>query len=287
MVSNKQQSTDLDLAITGNTPPIESPPRHRAGQKRKNISVTDTTGNSHSSQGVSLRPLAKRPAPDPQQRSRNGQCSSSSIGAAARLGACADTETHQAWPFPPTFTSMGMEPDLGEGSKGSEGLPTGSTPSSSTILMYEDTRAPNGLVGGGEGLLDSNNFDLYAPGGISLVGYPPQGFDFRYAGAQAGLPSEKGVGIPSGEKIGQEWTGSTKSSLATCPWHSHLERIASLVVAISQISRKVKPTTTKPVCETDMATLLQQSEGLYQSYLELRECVEQSMLSSGGDQRSG
>ncbi|RPB19760.1 hypothetical protein L211DRAFT_852952 [Terfezia boudieri ATCC MYA-4762] len=71
-------------------------------------------------------------------------------------------------------------------------------------------------------------------------------------------------------------SGSTGLSLVLCPWRSHLERITSLAVAISRISRIAKSALIPQHYELDMEPLLQQSENLQQSYLELRECLQQS-----------
>ena len=185
-------------------------------------------------------------------------------------------------PSQPT-TPVGIEPVVGESSKISERFPTGIAPSSST-LMNEGTWIFNSSMSGGQGLLDVNNSAPYPSGGISSIEYSPQSFDFGYVGAQAGLPGEEGVGILSGGKIGQQWTGSTRSS--TDPWRSHLEGVMDLAFGISQLSRKFKSTTIQRLCEVDVETLLQQSENLQQSYWELKGCVQQLILSSGGGQRS-
>lgn len=79
-----------------------------------------------------------------------------------------------------------------------------------------------------------------------------------------------------GKPTDHKTSGSTGLSLVLCPWRSHLERITSLAVAISRISRIVKSALIPQLYELDMEPLLQQSENLQQSYLELRECLQQS-----------
>jgi len=70
-------------------------------------------------------------------------------------------------------------------------------------------------------------------------------------------------------------------SLVACPWRSHLERINSLAVAISQISREFKSATIQEFLEVDVERLLQQSESLQKSYFELKDCMQQSVPSLG------
>ena len=109
------------------------------------------------------------------------------------------------------------------------------------------------------------------------------GFDLVYPGAQENIPREEGVGIcPRGKPVDQELTGSTRPSFVACPLRSHLEKITSLAVVISRVSRRHKSAPTQPLCEVEVETLLQQLENLQQSYLELRECVQQPIPSLRG-----
>lgn len=82
-----------------------------------------------------------------------------------------------------------------------------------------------------------------------------------------------------GERLGHQVAGS---SLAACPWGSHLESITSLVVEISLLSRKFRSTIIDPLhgVLVHQETLLLQSENLQRSYLDLKECVQRSTPSS-------
>ncbi|KAF8427031.1 hypothetical protein EV426DRAFT_707275 [Tirmania nivea] len=276
-MSNKQQPTEPSLAVIIGS--AESS-RRPAGRKRKTIGLPDIPSRevgNNPSQGLSLRRLAKRPTPDTQQPNRIGQSRSSSIGAAAGSGILADTETRQALPFQPSITPVRMEHILGN-SLGH--LPTNNAPSG-LIPLYEDTRISSDSVGGGEALFDLNNPAPYSWSGMLSINYPCQSFDLGDTGAQVDIPSEEVVGINFGGKLSDQKWGSSGSSLVACPWRSHLERIMSLAMAISQISRKFKSATIQPLCEVDVERVLEQLEYLQESYFKLQECVQSSMPSGG------
>lgn len=75
-------------------------------------------------------------------------------------------------------------------------------------------------------------------------------------------------------------TSAGPPSVIYC-WLSHLVRITFLGVEIFRITRMVKLATPtfQPLYWPDMETLLYKSESLQQSYLELKESVQQSMPS--------
>ncbi|KAF8453225.1 hypothetical protein BGX38DRAFT_1268796 [Terfezia claveryi] len=119
--------------------------------------------------------------------------------------------------------------------------------------------------------------------GPSLSDTPSKGVDNSPSQSSRYRPLAKRptpIGQPSsssfrGKPTDHKTSGSTGFSLVTCPWHSHLERITSLAVAISRISRTVKSAFIQQLY--DMEPLLQKLENLQQSYLELRECSQQSI----------
>ena len=272
IISNTQHLTEPNLmAIAQSTPQIESLSRFPVGQKRKNTSPDISPGVGKSaSHGLRFRPLAKRPTSDMQQPNHTGQSSSSSVGAANIFGMSADAETWQASPI------QGTIPVGTVGANSSGHLLTGNA-SSGSIPMHGETITSSHSVGGEDNLAGLNYPAPYAWGVLSSVRYPYQSFDFGYAGAEADITDKRR------KLLEQEWTGGTGSPFLTHAWRSHLELITSLAVAISQISRKVDPFTNQPLGEVDVEKLLQQSEKLQQSYFKPKECVQQSMPSSGGE----
>jgi len=72
----------------------------------------------------------------------------------------------------------------------------------------------------------------------------------------------------------------------TCPWRSHFDRINSLALEISRVAWDLRTTTSQLLLQVDVQTLLQQSEDLHKSYFDLKECIQQPMLSLGGGQSS-
>ncbi|KAF8427032.1 hypothetical protein EV426DRAFT_572384 [Tirmania nivea] len=260
-------------SITGNVPPAESTPKRRQGRKRKTTSLPDTLPQEVSSSvSQNLRP-AKRPTLAPKQPNPISLSSSSSSNANL-FGFPADPETHRASSIQPTIALL--RPSLGEGYEGSRYIPTGNLLSGSNP-MNGDIQASNNSVGG-----EAASFDLtpYSLGLFSPVNYPSQNCDDGHAGARVSTPNAQGLGISSGEQSPiQLWAGSTGPPSVTCPWYSHLERIVTLTVAISRMSRKLKSTTVQPLCAVDVEVLLEQSENLLLSYFKLKES---SMGSSEG-----
>lgn len=282
----KHQPAELNLVgVSGNAPPIEPNPKHRRGRKRKTTYLPDTPSQgvgSSASQGLRS---AKRLTLVPKQLN-HVEFSSSSSGAANRFGFSGDLETHRVSPTQPTIASTSTRPSLGERDKGTGYLPANNLLSGSTP-MHGGTRVPNDSISK-EGLLGLDYLALYDLGVLKSVNHIPQDPGFGHAGALASIPNVQGLEMSPGVQLSdQQWTGSTGSLSVTSPWESHLERIMSLGMAVSQISRKFKSTTIQPLCEVDVDALLEQSNYLQQSYFKLKKCVQLSMPSSEGGQRSG
>jgi len=263
MAPNEHQPAEPNLAdIARNSLPIEPTPKRRQERKRKTTNPSQGVRRG-ASQGLKLRPLAKRPTLVPKQRSHvfGG---SSATNTANLFWYSANPETQRASQIQQTTAPIRTTPSLGEGYGGSGYLPIGNV-----------TRASNGSVGGEAGL---NHLAPYA------LGMPSQDPDLGHVGAPSSISSVQRLAkSPWGQPLEQQWTDNTGPSSAACPWHFHLEGIMSLGLGISQISRKLKSAT----IEVDVEALLEKSESLLQSYFKLKEYAQQSMPPSGRGLRSG
>lgn len=85
-----------------------------------------------------------------------------------------------------------------------------------------------------------------------------------------------------GNPLGHQGTGFTGSSLMAWAWNSHIEKITSLVVEISLISRNARSLTTEPFYDVHVVghaeELLFRSENLQRSYLRLTGCAQPSLV---------
>lgn len=109
-----------------------------------------------------------------------------------------------------------------------------------------------------------------------VEGSPSKSSSFRPLAKRPTLIRQSNSSYPGGKPSDRKTTGSTGLPLVACPWRSHLERITSLAVEIMQISRIVKSTLIQQLYNVDVEPLLQQSQNLQLSYLELQECLQQS-----------
>lgn len=216
-------------------------------RKRKITSSSDVRPQHTVKQVPKLKRLAPCPTPNPQQPNHNGQSSS--------------TLTRASLPTNITMIGTVSTPI------GTPCHPPGGRALFGSIPMQGDNETLNPPANIEEGLISLNH---PSPGFWGLLSSPDPGVG--QGGGEAHMPWTPQFPTPSrGRTFEPEWKHSAGLPLVTCPWRSHLERITSVELAISQISRRLM---IQSPSKEELDGLLEDLEYLKRSYFKLQKCVQ-------------